>query len=478
MWKRRHVVSEKNLADFDSRLADEGLLTPGECLHPSQLLRRLSRDGRFRRDLGGTHPPALKPLPTFPEENQVPATAPAVPAPPPADTCTYDVTPCRARDDIPDVRLVSDTVHVPLQRRLSVIPRPAQCGVHAPDCSRGVPSASSRELPQKPEATSHHPVPILPILQPPARVAAGRRSSVDLKPKRVRGRYFLEIFAGCSRLSGALLEQGLRVGAPIDSLEGPHMDLLNPRIASEVFGWVKSGLIWGIWLGTPCSRWSVARTAGRAGTKVDVCGLACAHFTRRIVDLCLKMSIPFAIENPRSSGLWTWPPLRRLLSRSCVQTADFPMCRYGACYLKPTRLMGTLPDLESLGGGCTCQLPHEHLQGMAVFEDSSGKRTSIWKTSLAGRYPPLLCRAAARLISRAAPASGWRSGDEPPIARSWRRRLGAAIAALPPEPEPPPPRCPRAFQCDWDSAVRFTLTNDSRERRAAAVRRLAGRCGG
>ena len=77
----------------------------------------------------------------------------------------------------------------------------------------------------------------------------------------------------------------------------------------------------------------------------------------------------------------------------------------GACYLKPTRLMGTLPDLESLGGGCMCQLPHEHLQGMTVFEDASGKRTSIWKTSLAGRCPPLLCRAAARLISRAAPAS-------------------------------------------------------------------------
>ena len=68
MWKRRHVASEKNLADFDSRLADEGLLTPGECLHPPQLLRRLSRDGRFRRDLGGTHPPALEPLPSFPEE--------------------------------------------------------------------------------------------------------------------------------------------------------------------------------------------------------------------------------------------------------------------------------------------------------------------------------------------------------------------------------------------------------------------------
>ena len=140
MWKRRHVVSEKNFADFDSRLADEGLLIPGECLHPSQLLRRLSRDCRFRRDLGGTHPPALKPLPSFPEENQVPATAPAVPAPLPAATCTYDVSPCRARDEIPDVRLVSDTVHVPLQRRLSVTPWLAQCCVHAPTCSRRVPS--------------------------------------------------------------------------------------------------------------------------------------------------------------------------------------------------------------------------------------------------------------------------------------------------------------------------------------------------
>ena len=199
-------------------------MTPGECPHPSQLLRRLSLDGRFRRDLGETHPPALKPLPSFPEENQVPATAPAVPAPPPAATCTYVVSPCRARDDIPDVLLVSDTVHVPLQRRLSVTPRLAQCCVHAPNCSRGVPSSPSRGLLQIAEATSHHPAPDLPILHPPARAAAGRRSSVDLNPKRIRGLYFLEIFAGCSRLSGALLEPGLRVGAPIDSFEGPHMD--------------------------------------------------------------------------------------------------------------------------------------------------------------------------------------------------------------------------------------------------------------
>ena len=41
------------------------------------------------------------------------------------------------------------------------------------------------------------------------------------------------------------------------------MDLRSPRIASEVFGWVKSGLIWRIWLGTPCSVRSTSRRQGR-----------------------------------------------------------------------------------------------------------------------------------------------------------------------------------------------------------------------
>ena len=43
VWRRRHVESERNPSDADSRLADRGLLFPGEVLRPGQLSRRLGQ---------------------------------------------------------------------------------------------------------------------------------------------------------------------------------------------------------------------------------------------------------------------------------------------------------------------------------------------------------------------------------------------------------------------------------------------------
>eukprot|EP00972_Heterocapsa_arctica_P033815 4976893-Heterocapsa_arctica.AAC.1 len=94
------------------------------------------------------------------------------------------------------------------------------------------------------------------------------------------------------------------------------MDVLDPRVESTIIGWLKSGSVWCLWLGTPCTRWSVARTTSRPGSKTDVSGMGCAQVTRRLVQLCQKLRIPFVIENPRDSKLWDWPPLRRLLSRA------------------------------------------------------------------------------------------------------------------------------------------------------------------
>ena len=48
IWRRRHVPTDLNVTDADSRLADDGLLQPGEVLNPKQVIRRLARAGRLR----------------------------------------------------------------------------------------------------------------------------------------------------------------------------------------------------------------------------------------------------------------------------------------------------------------------------------------------------------------------------------------------------------------------------------------------
>jgi hypothetical protein len=66
------------------------------------------------------------------------------------------------------------------------------------------------------------------------------------------------------------------------------------------------------------------------------------------------------------------------------------MRAHGTAY-KKQHMVGTVPGLDTLGRRCTCSLPHQHLSGLVVFKDRSGRRVTEWKTSRAGRYAPLLC---------------------------------------------------------------------------------------
>ena len=47
---------------------------------------------------------------------------------------------------------------------------------------------------------------------------------------RRTARFFLEIFSGCGRLSGAIAQRGLRIGPDMDIAHGPFHDLTNPTI--------------------------------------------------------------------------------------------------------------------------------------------------------------------------------------------------------------------------------------------------------
>ena len=72
-----------------------------------------------------------------------------------------------------------------------------------------------------------------------------------------------------------------------------------------------------------------------------------AKVTLRLIKECTRQHVFWSIENPLSSALWKWPPLARYLSKHCIPNVTVHMCEYGACYLKPAHLVGTLPTLAS-----------------------------------------------------------------------------------------------------------------------------------
>eukprot|EP00972_Heterocapsa_arctica_P069541 10274646-Heterocapsa_arctica.AAC.1 len=74
-----------------------------------------------------------------------------------------------------------------------------------------------------------------------------------------------------------MTKAGLRAGCHFDIKHGGAFDLLNPAIERLITQWLVSGKIWFLWVGVPCTRWSVARTTGSASAPNDVLGLACAR---------------------------------------------------------------------------------------------------------------------------------------------------------------------------------------------------------
>ena len=167
-------------------------------------------------------------------------------------------------------------------------------------------------------------------------------------------------------------------------------------------------------LGTPCTRWSVARTSSASSTcAADRLGLLCARRSAVLIRLCHVHHVYGALENPASSKFLQWRPLRTQVERQRAVSVTLHMCAYGAAWLKPTTVVGTLP----------------------VTFVENGKKENCWRTSLAGRYPPRLCRAWAALADAAAPANARADGGEAPLSEWWERGLAAC------QDFPPPERC-------------------------------------
>ena len=189
-----------------------------------------------------------------------------------------------------------------------------------------------------------------------------------------------------------------------------------------------------VWLGTPCSIWSIARRGVRdlaAAAEKDRIGVSLALFSVQVIDACLRHSVYFVIENPLTSRLWQFPPLLSALQHPAVQLVDYDSCAYGAAARKPGRLGGTLPGLERLGRRCRGDHVHEVLAGSTKAWDSFKKRF-VWRrrTEVAGIYTAAFCRAVAKLVAAAASSAGARVGVPRAIAAAGRKDLHAQLLGV------------------------------------------------
>ncbi|CAK0812038.1 unnamed protein product, partial [Prorocentrum cordatum] len=178
----------------------------------------------------------------------------------------------------------------------------------------------------------------------PAGASVAGRHGRALLQRCSRHQFVLEIFAGCAAFSAACQEADLNIGCPIEISRGPHMDVSRQRTQRHIKGLVKQGLVWYLHLGTPRTTWSRARTTGSSSAALG--GLQLAKFSLGLIKLCKQYGVLYSLENPRSSRLFSWKPLRKELQSQNAIFVRYDNCAYGAGYLKPTLLATNMQALQ------------------------------------------------------------------------------------------------------------------------------------
>ena len=237
--------------------------------------------------------------------------------------------------------------------------------------------------------------------------------------KRGEERIFLEVFAGDANLSRAFQRRRCTVFC-IDIRRGPHHDLRCREVFDTVQGWLRVGLVWCLWLGTPCNSFSKARRAppgsampsalrspaqprglpgltGKDKAKLQE-GNALADRAGQLQRLAYALHVPGGEENPYSSYLWQLRNRVLFGRQPHVHDVRVDYCAFGTPFRARTRLRlwgCELPQLTVAGAAPCCTgrgvcsfsgRPHQQLSGAVKGEFATARKNS---------YPPELCSALA-----------------------------------------------------------------------------------
>ena len=198
---------------------------------------------------------------------------------------------------------------------------------------------------------------------------------------------------------------------------------IDPDVQDEIRELVRSGSVLGVGAAPVCASLSRAITpawrstsfpAGIPGLlphqqlKVDQ-GNSFAAFVAEIAQLCLDLRLPFWIESPWASFIWSLPSVLKLRERAHVGFWLFDFCRFSTPWRKRTRVLTNtwLRGQKTLCAGCE---RHVLLRGWCKM------RKQLF-TKLAEPYPKSLSTTLAMALAGA-------SGDRPEF-----RRLDASACA-------------------------------------------------
>ena len=226
----------------------------------------------------------------------------------------------------------------------------------------------------------------------------------DHTPQQVFG----DIFSGEGGF-GAAASRALGVGTVfLDTAIHDSHNLLVKANLQRMIDLIAVGYFFALHFAPPCSTWSRARLPrlrqigkfikGLPGLKPSQVaklqeGTALMDACIEMVVTCLENGVPFSLENPLGSMVWSYPPMVQILRHPLVFVVDLVYCSYGMAWKKPTRIITSISSLTRLRTTCSGDHVHQTLRGTAP-------NGVLW-TRLACAYPQQLCEAFGRALSAA-----------------------------------------------------------------------------
>ncbi len=258
---------------------------------------------------------------------------------------------------------------------------------------------------------------------PDKEVTAQRRGNgqrVPVQSRKSKPRYCIEFYCGCGALSAQLRRRGLdacEVDAYSSGAFDSSLDLGDRKVVESFIEDVEAGDVEYCHFGLKCASWSRINMLFNGGTRTIENALGDGSLTRetdgndqlfqmvRLIDTCNKCNVPWTLENPEGSFVWHTDELIKRVNTDDCRSVVFDQCMYhlrppdyvkGGGDLrvnKPTRIVGTLPGLNTLA--CRCDRTHAHAHAYGHVRVGS-KRIS--RAAAAGVYPSALCCRISRLV--------------------------------------------------------------------------------
>ena len=197
---------------------------------------------------------------------------------------------------------------------------------------------------------------------------------------------FLEVFAGCSRMSTAWAKEGFSVLLPLELKGG--WELRDQKLFLGVLSLVTRGKVRFVWWAPPSSLARSPKLRNLLTTRgfriLDLNTLLGNLYAVQCFLLAfgqISVGHAFCAEQPAFGFMRAFSAWRQLVQMGALDVL-FDWCRFLCQYRKTTRLVTNVPAFRQLGKRCCHKTKHKRLEGQA--------------TTKARAYSSVFCQAVAR----------------------------------------------------------------------------------